>query len=104
MLGHIDSYVNVRDVALMHVAAVLDLNVLNERIYAVAEHSNWNDVLALLRRMYPNRELIDDMPDLERFKGTIDNALGLNLMRKWGGQDGWTSLEQGLRESLEGEE
>ena len=85
----------------MHVAAVLDPEVQNERIYAVAEHSNWNDVLAILRKMYPERDIMDDMPDLGRYKGTMGNSLGLRLMKKWGYQDSWTSLEQGIRENLE---
>lgn len=100
--GYVDSYVNVRDVAVMHVAAILDLEVQSERIYAVAEHLNRNNVVVLLRMMYPNREFMDDMPDLGRYKGTIDNSLGLKLTKKWGrGQDGWSSLEQGIGENLE---
>ncbi|RDW58448.1 hypothetical protein BP5796_12378 [Coleophoma crateriformis] len=95
------SYVNVRDVALIHVGAALDPEVANERIYAIARHTTWNDFLELMRKKYPEKHFIDDMPDLGRFSGTVDTSLGLKLLTKWGSQNGWTSLEEGLEETLD---
>jgi hypothetical protein len=89
-------------VALIHVAAVLDPDVMSQRIYAVAEHSNWNDILQIMRKNYPNRNFMEDLPDLGRFRGTVDNSLGLKLLRKWGNQSGWTSLEAGVQQCLDG--
>jgi hypothetical protein len=39
-----------------------------------------------------------------QFLGTVDDSLGLTLMDKWAGKDGWTPLEQGIKERLEGME
>lgn len=100
----LDSYVNARDVGLVHVGAAIDPDVKNERIYAIARHSTWNDHLAIMRKMYPDRKFIDDMDDLGIFSGTVDASLALKLVKKWGGQDDWTSLEQGIKEALDSTE
>lgn len=100
-MGDLVSYVNVRDVALLHVAATLDPGVKDQRIFAVAEHSNWNDMLAIMRKIYPKKEFVEDLPELPRFAGTVDTSLGLELLKKWGNQDGWLDLEAGVRECLD---
>ncbi|KAF7557932.1 hypothetical protein G7Z17_g327 [Cylindrodendrum hubeiense] len=93
--------VNVRDVAVLHVAATLDPDVKNERLLAWAEPFNMNRVLAILRRLYPDRKFIDDLPSQEPCLATIGNEDRLlGLLKKWGGRDGWISLEQGVREGL----
>jgi hypothetical protein len=79
----------------------VDPEVSNERIYAIAQHSTWNDFLAIFRRIYPDRKFVEDMPNLGRFGGEVDTSLGLSLVKKWGGQDGWISLEDGITETLD---
>lgn len=95
-------YIHVRDVAIMHVAAVLDPEVSNERIYAWAKPFNWNDVLAILRKLFPNKTFVDDLPDMGQLVGKVDDELGLKLIKRWGKQDRWTPLEQSVKENLEG--
>jgi nucleoside-diphosphate-sugar epimerase len=96
----IDSFVSVRDVATLHVASAIDLDVSNERIYAIAQHSDWNDILSILRRIYPERKFIEDRIGLPRFQGQVDTSLGLGLLRKWGGQNGWTTMEDAIKDTL----
>ncbi|KAH8816908.1 hypothetical protein F5884DRAFT_873743 [Xylogone sp. PMI_703] len=96
------NYVNARDVALLHVAAVLDPEVKNQRIHAWGAPFNWNDLLAIMRKLRPAHKFIDDIPNLGQMLGTVDDSLGLKLLKKWNGQAGWTSLEQGIRENIEG--
>jgi hypothetical protein len=96
------NYVNVTDVALLHVAAVLDPEVSSQRIHAWAASFNWNDLLAILRKWYPQKKFVDDLPGMGRFLGTMDDSLPLRLLKRWAGKAGWTSLEQGVRETLEG--
>jgi hypothetical protein len=86
----------------MHVAAILDPDVRNQRIHAWSAPFNWNDILAIMRRLWPERKFIDDLPGLGKMLGTVDDRLGVSLMKKWAGQDGWTSLEQGIMETMEG--
>lgn len=88
----------------MHIAAVLDPEIKNERIHAWGQPFNWNDILAVMRKLRPEHKFIDDIPDLGKMLGTVDDRIGLKLMKKWAGQDDWTPLEQGIRENLEGVE
>jgi hypothetical protein len=96
-----DSYVSARDVALIHVAAAIDPNVVGERIYAIAQHTDWNDFLPILRRLYPEKKFMDDLEDLGKFSGEVDTSLGLGLVKKWGERDGWIPLEEGLKDTLD---
>ncbi|KAM0810685.1 putative Aldehyde reductase [Seiridium cardinale] len=93
--------VNVQDVAALHVAAALDPDVKGERLLAWGEPINLNMVLDLLRRQYPERKFIEDGPPQQLCLATIedeDHLLG--LLKKWGGRDGWISLEQSVREGM----
>ncbi|KAH8892388.1 putative aldehyde reductase 2 [Thozetella sp. PMI_491] len=93
--------VNVKDVAVLHIAAALDPEVQNERLLAWAEPINTNIVLAILRRLYPDRNFIDDIPTQEPCLATIgDEKRMLELMKKWGERESWTPLEQGVREGV----
>ena len=88
----------------MHVAAILDPEVSSQRIHAWAKGFNWNDILAVLGRLYPQKKFVDDLPNMGKFLGKVDDSLGLKIMNKWAGKDRWTPLEQGIKESLEGVE
>jgi hypothetical protein len=37
-----------------------------------------------------------------QFLGTADQDLSLSLLKKWSGQDGWTPLEKGIQDNIEG--
>lgn len=93
-------YVNVRDCARLHVAALLDPDQRNERIFAMADLFDWNDVLAILRRLRPDMDIIDNMPDLGRDLSVLPNGPAEQLLRKHYGH-GWTSLEESVRQNLE---
>ncbi|KAL2051077.1 hypothetical protein ABVK25_008671 [Lepraria finkii] len=60
------SMVNVKDTARLHVAALLDLDVENERILAFAHPFNCNETLACLRRMYPIRSFLRTLRIIRR--------------------------------------
>ncbi|KAE8442969.1 hypothetical protein EG329_002507 [Mollisiaceae sp. DMI_Dod_QoI] len=96
------AYISTHDDAVIHVGAVLDPDVKNERIFAWAQKFNWNQILAIMRKIYPDQDIVEDLPDPKMFMGEADLSLALNMLRKWGPQDGWTSLEQGVKEILEG--
>jgi hypothetical protein len=94
--------VNVSDVGRIHVAAALDPEVKSKRIYAIAKHVTWNDHLAVMRKMFPERKFMDDLKDLGIFSGRVeDGGLGLELLKKWGPQDDWVPLEIGIQETLD---
>lgn len=92
--------VDVKDVGLLHVAAVLDPEVKNTRLQAWAHKCNWNDILAIARRQCPERNLIDDLPGLSQLSVGADFSQPLALLKKWAGQDGWRALEQTVAENI----
>ncbi|KAJ4854250.1 NAD dependent epimerase/dehydratase family domain-containing protein [Trichoderma breve] len=93
-------YVNVKDVAVLHVAAVLDEDTKEERIQAWATPFNWNDVLAIFRRIDPSHKVVDDFPVPAAISTTADDEVPLKLLKKWAKQDGWKSLEDSIRQTL----
>ncbi|KAH8194207.1 hypothetical protein TruAng_011629 [Truncatella angustata] len=95
-------HIDVKDVALLHVAAVLDRECDGARLQAWAEYCNMNDILAILRRLYPRRKFMDDFPNQTKLSITTDYDQQLALLKKWGGQDRWTSLEQSVIDEVKG--
>ena len=93
--------VNVKDTARIHVAALIDPEVENERILAFAYPFNWNTLLACLRELYPNKQFPADIKDLPQDLSKLDNSRGAALLRKFG-RDGWTSLLESVRENTMG--
>ncbi|KAJ4295303.1 hypothetical protein N0V90_007314 [Kalmusia sp. IMI 367209] len=92
--------VNVKDVALLHVAAILDPDVQNARIQPWAQFCDWNDMLTIMRKLLPQRKFIDDLPNLTELSLSTDTTQPLSLLKKWGNQDGWVSLEETVKENL----
>lgn len=94
--------VDVKDVAVLHVAATLDPEVKNARLQAWADNVNWNDLLAIMRKQRPEKKFIDDIPNLPRMSITSDFTESLKLLKKWAGQDGWKPLEETVDDNLRG--
>jgi hypothetical protein len=93
-------YVNVKDVAVLHVATILDEDTKEERIQAWAAPFSWNDVLTVLRRLYPAQKFVDDFPESPAITATTDDSVALRLLKKWAQQDGWRNLEDTVRENI----
>lgn len=56
-----------------------------------------NVVLALLRLQYPDREFPHDLPSQQPHLAVIgDVKRQLGILKKWGGREGWISLEEGV--------
>jgi hypothetical protein len=90
----------VKDVALLHVAAALDPEVNSVRLQAWAEYCDWNDILAILRKLYPQRKFVDNLPTAAPLSMTTDFSQPLALLKKWGHQDGWKSLEETVADNM----
>ena len=93
-------FVDVKDIALLHVVSVLDPDLSNIRLQAWGHRGNWNDVLAILRRLRPNREFIPDLPPSPYGDLSTDPSQSLTLLKKWGGQDGWKPLEETVADNI----
>ncbi|PLB55792.1 NAD dependent epimerase/dehydratase [Aspergillus steynii IBT 23096] len=97
-------YVDVEDVARLHLIALLGEKVKSQRIFAFAGSKNWTDILRVLRELRPSNTLIPDVHANERH----DEAVILpaqkaeELLREFFGRQGWTSLEESLAAGITG--
>ncbi|KAL6791914.1 hypothetical protein J3E68DRAFT_409681 [Trichoderma sp. SZMC 28012] len=95
-------FVDVRDTARLHVAALLDPNVKAERIFAFATEYNWTDVLTILRKLRPDQEFPDDPENEGRdYTEVVPIARAQRLLQDFFGQADWTSLEDSLAAGIE---
>ncbi|KAH6661477.1 hypothetical protein F5X68DRAFT_145613, partial [Plectosphaerella plurivora] len=92
--------VDVVDCARLHLIALVDGTIENELILAFNVPFNWNTVLDQFRAFFldksfaANRQLGSDLSE-------VDNAFGADLLKKWYGQEGYTSLEESLCKNVE---
>ncbi|KAF4968000.1 hypothetical protein FSARC_4561 [Fusarium sarcochroum] len=93
-------YADVKDVALVHVAAVLDPEVKNARIQSWGHSIHWNEILAIFRKLRPNKEFVEDYPNPQHLKISVDQSDAIGLLKKWSGQEGWTSLEESVSDNI----
>jgi len=90
-------YVNVQDDARVHVAALIYNDVKDVRLFAFAHPYTWNDILAIFRKLYPQKKFIDDMPNLGQDLSKVANGRAEELVKRFG-RPGWTSLEDSVRD------
>jgi len=76
----------------------LDPETNNERLPVWNHPFNWNDVLAIFRKVFPKRNFVNDLKDQGKFLGTVDELKSKALLKKWSGQDDWISFEIGMTE------
>jgi hypothetical protein len=66
-------YIDVQDNARVHVGALIFPDVNSERLFSFAYPYTWNDILAIFRKLYPERKFIDDLPNLGRDLSKVSN-------------------------------
>ena len=93
-------WVNVLDIARIHVAALIYDDVKGERLYAFAEKYSYNGLVDAIAKADPTRadlppKMADPGPDLS----SVESARSLELLRRMG-QHGWTGWEETMRASL----
>ena len=92
-------FIDVRDCAKLHVAALVDPETSNERLWGFAEPFNWNDLLAIYRKVWPEKKFIDDLENLGVDESILDTTGALKALQNVFGQSAWTSLETTIREA-----
>ncbi|KAL6245680.1 hypothetical protein RBB50_007679 [Rhinocladiella similis] len=97
-------FIDVRDDARLHVAALLDPKVRSQRIFAFAEPFNFTDITALLRKLRPNNTKIPSPPENEGRDLTVlkprDKAE--QLLKDFFKVPGWITLEDSLAAGIAG--
>jgi len=92
--------VNVVDTARLHVAALTDADVKNERIFAFGETYNWDSVLEVGRSIKPEVEWPKEGDGREDLSEIVPRARAEEILKRNFGE-GFRGLEETLREQLE---
>ena len=97
----IEYFVDIQDVARLHVAALIHPEISKERIFAYNTPFNWNVVLAALRKQFPDRTFRDDEPGLWDDLSTVEPAKRAESFLREMGNPGFTGLEESLKRNVE---
>ncbi|KZO93927.1 NAD(P)-binding protein, partial [Calocera viscosa TUFC12733] len=83
--------VDVRDDAKLHVLALSEQRAVGKRLWGAAHPVGWNQVLAILRRHYPDKPIPSDRPAsaIDPCPWRIENSLSTQML---GGQ--WIGVEE----------
>ncbi|KAI1824703.1 aldehyde reductase [Xylaria intraflava] len=94
-------FVDVQDDALLHVAATIHPGVVSERVFAFAEPVNGDDILAILRRLYPSRTFPANFQGEKDLSDIVPRKRALELLKDMGKTEGWTGLEESIKRNTE---
>ncbi|KAI8716744.1 Epimerase domain-containing protein [Fusarium sp. LHS14.1] len=96
-------FVNVQDVARLHVAGATLPEVGDRRIFAFAEHFSWDSILEIMRRHSPERKFIENFSGGQDTAEVTPRAYAEELLRDLG-EPGWTSLQDTILEIVKGQQ
>ena len=93
-------FVNVRDVAALHDAALLDPETNHKRLWAAAEPPKTvNEFFAIWRKAYPDRTFPEDMEVKEPPKTVLHKEDADALLEKYTGRS-YVSFEQTIIDNI----
>ncbi|GAA6022202.1 hypothetical protein JCM11491_002431 [Sporobolomyces phaffii] len=95
----VQAFCSATDVALLHVGAAVLGSIENRRLFGVSDILTWNDILAILRRLYPERAMYDDFDERRKELTEYDTTASLDILRALG-QTGWKSIEEAIGENV----
>ncbi|KAH8177172.1 NAD(P)H-binding domain-containing protein [Sarocladium implicatum] len=91
--------VDVKDVALVHIAALLDPDTDGQRFQTWGRALSWVSILKVAREIRPEKEWLPDPTSQELLTITADQAIAEKLLKKFGNRE-WLPLEQSLVDSF----
>ena len=95
-------FIDVQDTARLHVAALIDADIVNERIFGFAQAYNWNDILAIIRKLRPDHKVPADLSDSSKdLSKPLPRVRAEEILKKHFGK-GFTGLEESVKLNLEG--
>ncbi|KAF9640013.1 hypothetical protein BFW01_g11819 [Lasiodiplodia theobromae] len=92
-------YIDVEDCALLHVAALTLPDVESQRIFAMARHTNGQEIVQELRLLFPGHEF-PDAPDAECDRSVVPPIDKAEALLKTLGYPGWTTLREAIRRNM----
>jgi hypothetical protein len=95
-------FVNVQDTARLHIAALIDADIKNERVFAFSEPYNWNSVLAAMRKARPDSKVPEDLKDNSKdLSKVLPRARAEEILKKNFGQDSFIGLEESIKANIQ---
>ncbi|GAA6033679.1 hypothetical protein JCM8097_004378 [Rhodosporidiobolus ruineniae] len=94
-------YVNVKDIALLHLGALVLPSAPNTRLFGISGAFNTNTLLSTFRAISPGWDKISDVTDgTMGEEKTVWDRSGSERVLKGMGRSGWRELEETLRENV----
>ncbi|OJZ85516.1 hypothetical protein ASPFODRAFT_62154 [Aspergillus luchuensis CBS 106.47] len=89
--------VDVKDVALLHVAGLTHPEVTNERLFAFGNAFTWHEVVSIYQKAFPDRVFSSELPGAKKMVhyDIGPDARAQDLLRVMG-KPGWSTLEDTL--------
>ena len=91
--------VDVKDVGRLHVAALVEPDVQNERLLAFSQLYTYNEVMGVLRKLGPDRNIPKNIDDESRDLSIVDTKRSIELLQRLG-RPGFTSMEESIKENV----
>jgi hypothetical protein len=86
-------FVDVRDVAFVHVAALVETNLDGQRLWAAPHKFTANEILAVWRDAFPERKIVPDFKFEKQPDINIDDEQSTALVKAFKGRD-WHSFKE----------
>lgn len=90
--------VNLQESGLLHLAALTMEDLHEERIIALGDAFNFNDVIDAYKKIDPDHTLPEKLPSPPTAKATVDNKRMMELLSRYGRNE-LIGLEESLRQS-----
>lgn len=91
-------YVNVEDIARLHVAGLGLADVQNERLFGFAEPYTWNKLVQKAKELFPKIETHGELQILGEDRSVVEPKGRAEEILKKLGQPGWVGWDETLRD------
>ncbi|KAJ1713609.1 cinnamoyl-CoA reductase [Aspergillus flavus] len=101
--GFPGQYVDVADLARVHVVGLLHPEVKSERLFAFASTFTWKEFVCILRKLRPGHTGIPSPPEneLRDLSEIVPARRAKNLLQALFGGSGWVGLEESIRAGID---
>lgn len=99
---YLEYHIDVQDDARVHLVALLDPTIQNERLFAFGHTFNWTEVMAILTKLRPENKKIPKAPENEgqHLYDVKPRKRAEDLIKSFFGVSGWTTLEESIAASI----
>lgn len=92
LICFIEWFIDVEDVSLLHIGALVLSGVKSERLFGCAGRYTVNDFLRIFRTLYPDRGIMHDVDNVPHDLRKVPNERSADVLKKMG-VPGWKCLE-----------